>query len=93
MTQKNIMLSLKYKNIRGGLNMDKRKDLKNSLIASVIATIITQGINLIVILKFIKPIIVPSYGRWVAVAIAGSIPFVLYVVIYLQIMYFLNRRP
>lgn len=72
--------------------MKKRNAVFKSFIASLIATAIAQGVNMILVVTFWLPKVLPVRG-WLVTGIGvGIVPFVLYLIIYLSLMHFLNKK-
>lgn len=61
------------------------------IIASVIAGAITLGIGMLVSFKFLRPVVIPSYGKGIAVVGAIVLTSVLFWGIYLLLILFLNK--
>lgn len=71
--------------------MKERKDF-NSFIASLIAGVIAQGIGMLISLKFWLPVVLPAHG-WLITGIGiFAVPFVLYLVVFLPLIHFLNKN-
>lgn len=63
-----------------------------SFIVSLIATAIAQGVNMILVVTFWLPEVLPVHG-WLITGIGvGIVPFVLYLIIYLPLMHVLNKK-
>lgn len=72
--------------------MKKRNAVFKSFIASLIASAIAQGVNMILVVTFWLPEVLPVCG-WLVTGIGvGIVPFVLYLIIYLSSMHFLNKK-
>lgn len=72
--------------------MKKRNAVFKSFIVSLIASVIAQGVNMILVVTFWLPEVLPARG-WLVTGIGvGIVPFVLYLIIYLSLMHFLNKK-
>lgn len=72
--------------------MKKRNAAFKSFIASLIASVIAQGVNMILVVTFWLPEVFPVRGCLVTGIGVGIVPFVLSLIIYLSLMHFLNKK-
>ena len=71
--------------------MKKRKGISSVFIASLIASAIAQGMGMLISFKFWFPVVLPSCGWLITGVGIFAVPFVIYLVVYLPLIHFLNK--